>query len=100
MSWYSQRAAEILTGRQGHSWRDGYTPDLRQVTITLIVSNMRTGEDARKISNALHILPGVVSVNVILERRWVVVTYYLPRISLEIIGEQITKLGYHFIHKS
>ncbi|WP_406676131.1 heavy-metal-associated domain-containing protein [Moorella sp. ACPs] len=100
MSWYSQRAAEILAGQQGQNWHHGYTPDLRQVTMTLIVSDMRTGEDAKKISNALGSLPGVISVNVVLERRWVVITYYLPQISLEIIGEHITKLGYHYIHKS
>ncbi|MBE3572281.1 MAG: heavy-metal-associated domain-containing protein [Moorella humiferrea] len=100
MSWYSQRAAQILAGQQGQNWRYGYNPELRQVTMTLIVSDMRTGEDAKKISNALGSLPGVISVNVVLERRWVVITYYLPQISLEIIGEQITKLGYHYIHKS
>ncbi|QGP93627.1 hypothetical protein MGLY_30470 [Neomoorella glycerini] len=100
MSWYSQRAAEILAGQQWQNLRYGYTPELRQVTMTLIVSDMRTGEDAKKISNALGSLPGVISVNVVLERRWVVITYYLPQISLEIIGQHITKLGYHYIHKS
>lgn len=100
MSWYSQRAVEVLAGKQMQNLHYGYTPDLRQVTMTLIVSDMRTGEDAKKISNALGTLPGVISVNIVLERRWVVITYYLPQISLEIIGHHITKLGYHYIHKS
>ncbi|MGI6286214.1 hypothetical protein MHOCP_13110 [Moorella humiferrea] len=100
MSWYSQRAVEILGGQLRQISHYGYPTEPRQVTVTLIVSDMRTGEDAKKISSALSSLPGVAGVNVILERRWVVITYYLPQISLEIIGEQITKLGYHYIHKS
>jgi len=100
MSWYSQRAMQILGPQQLPNLSYAYPADLRQVTMTLIVSDMRTGEDAKKISNALAGLPGIISVKTILERRWVVITYYLPQISLEIIGHHITKLGYHYIHKS
>ncbi len=100
MSWYSQRAMQILGPQQLPDLSYGYPPDLRQVTMTLIISDMRSGEDAQKISNALRNLPGIISVKTILERRWVVLTYYLPQISLEIIGHHITKLGYHYIHKS
>ncbi|BCV21409.1 heavy-metal-associated domain-containing protein [Moorella sp. Hama-1] len=100
MSWYSQKAREALAGKQFHELQSGYSPQIRQVTMTLIVTDMKTEEDCKKIGNTLRNLPGVVSVNIIPRHRRVTVTYNLPQINLETIGYHITKLGYRYIQKA
>lgn len=99
MSWYSQQAWEILQQRF-QNLQYGYISENRQVTMTLIISDMKTDEDCQKIGNTLRNLPGVVSVNIIPRYRRVTVTYNLPQMNLETIGYHITRLGYHYIQKA
>lgn len=100
MSWYSQQAKSLLAQRQFRELQSGYSPQIRQVTMTLIVTDMKTEEDCQKIANTLRNLPGVVSVTIVPRHRRVTVTYNLPQMNLETIGYHITRLGYRYIQKA
>lgn len=71
----------------------------QEATITLIITNMKSDEDARKLVNTLQTLPGVSSVVPFPSHRRLMITYNSSQITLETIGYHITKLGYHYLHK-
>lgn len=71
----------------------------QEATITLIITNMNTEEDARKLVNTLQTLPGVSSVVPLPSHRRLTITYNSSQITLETIGYHITQLGYHYLHK-
>jgi copper chaperone CopZ len=71
----------------------------QEVTVTLIIADMTTDEDAKKLSNTLRSLPGVTKVLPLPVHRLLTLTYNPTKISLEAIGYQITMLGYRYIHK-
>ncbi|SMB97642.1 Copper chaperone CopZ [Thermanaeromonas toyohensis ToBE] len=71
----------------------------QEATVTLIITNMKSDEDTRKLVNTLQTLPGVSSVVPFLSHRRLMITYNSSQITLETIGYHITKLGYHYIHK-
>ena len=71
----------------------------QEVTITLIITNMKSDEDARKLVNALQNIPGVTNVVPFPKHRRLTITYNSSQITLETIGYHITKLGYHYLHK-
>jgi len=100
MSWYSQQARDVLAGKGFRELQSGYSPQIRQVTMTLIITDMKTEEDCQKIGYTLRNLPGIVSVNIIPRHRRVTVTYNLPQMNLETIGYHITRLGYRYIQKA
>lgn len=85
MSWYRQWASKIKN---------------QQVTMTIIIPDMKNNKDWEIINRAIAGLPGIISVNNILNRRRIVVTYNLHQISLETIGQQLDKTGYRYVRKA
>ncbi|MCG0278901.1 MAG: heavy-metal-associated domain-containing protein [Thermanaeromonas sp.] len=71
----------------------------QQVTVTLIITNMKDDEDARKLASVLQSIPGITNVVPFPRHRRLTITYNSSQITLEAIGYHIARLGYHYLHK-
>jgi len=111
MTWYSYKAWQAVTAKQQqdekHHSNYGYNychkiidKNSNKVNVTLVVSNMRTDKDQQNIVNHLKKLPGIISVNVNLRRRWLILTYNTFLTNLEIITRNLNILGYNYIKKT
>ncbi|MDK2821224.1 MAG: hypothetical protein PWP31_1189 [Clostridia bacterium] len=90
MSWYGQDINNLFTSNR----------EVRQVTINLIVTNMKTEEDRQKVGNALQNLNGIINLTILPRNRRLVITYNLDQINLENICHHISQLGYNYVKKA
>lgn len=107
MGWYSplawKMAQETLKNRQlkGNMLLNSVTvPESKSTTVTLIITNMKSEADQRRIVNELKKIYGIIKVNVNLQRRWLIVTYNMYLTRIEVIHGTLTKLGYSTVKKT
>lgn len=100
MSWHRERFRYISARQQSKDWQYSYTTENRQVTVTLNIPGMKNDEDCHRISNELGSLPGVIGLNIVPERRWLVVTYNMSQTTLETIGHHLAAIGYSYTQKA
>jgi copper chaperone CopZ len=65
----------------------------------LIVSNMRTAEDARKIEQGLRSIDGMIKAEAIVRIRRVAVEFDTGKTNLETLLKKVEELGYTYIRR-
>lgn len=70
------------------------------ITVSLIITNMKSQEDCTRLVEGLRTLPGIINVTPFLLQRRLTITYSVPQTNLELIGHHIRKLGYLYIQKA
>lgn len=103
MTLYHEKLKSLVTTprTQENSMFDPHFLNWQQeVTVTLIITNMKSPEDCTKLTEGLRTLPGVIKVTPLLSQHRLAVTYDTSKTQLELIGYQIRKLGYHYIQKA
>jgi hypothetical protein len=99
MSWYGEQLRNTEGGQLKQISHRPYTR-AQQMTMNLIVPEMKNISDCQVVTNAIKRLPGVVNATAILNRRQLQVTYNISRTTLENISYQLKATGYGIISKA
>jgi len=105
LSWYQEKLNK-LSMENAYQFQESLIPDKklfntysRNITITLIITNMYTETDSQKLSSKLLTLEGVNKVQTILNNKRLIISYDIRKTKLETVTYTIAKLGYHYLQR-
>lgn len=105
MSWYYNNINGFKAEHQGHAPYEGLRAGLfppaavRNIVYSMKITDMKSKEDAEKLSSALLKIEGVSEVNPLLHQNKLAITFNPLGTSLANITRTIANLGYHYIQR-